>query len=72
MDRAYSRPAAVLVEMFAIELREVEKVHRTRKLEYPALCGVGLTIQAGGMVAIVGSFRERQTVVGGGYSVLEP
>ncbi len=37
-----------------IELSGVEKVYRTGKLEYRALRGVDLTIEAGDMVAIVG------------------
>ena len=37
-----------------IELCGVEKVYRTGKLEYRALRGVDLTIEAGDMVAIVG------------------
>jgi ABC-type glutathione transport system ATPase component len=69
-----SRPAAVVVDtqLPLIELRKVEKVYRTGKLEYPALRGVDLTIQAGEMVAIVGPSGERQTVVGSGYSELGP
>jgi putative ABC transport system ATP-binding protein len=37
-----------------IELAGVEKVYRTGRVEFPALRGVDLTIDAGDMVAIVG------------------
>jgi len=48
-DRVHQSTAPAL-----IELRGVEKVFRTGKLEYRALRGVDLTIADGDMVAIVG------------------
>jgi putative ABC transport system ATP-binding protein len=37
-----------------IELRGVEKVYRTGRLEYPALRGLDLRVEAGEMVSVVG------------------
>src|SRR5687767_15957452 len=47
-------PVPVVTGMPLIELAGVEKVYRTGKVEYRALRGVDLTIDAGDMVAIVG------------------
>lgn len=41
-----------------IELESVVKIYRTGKLEYPALRGVDLRIDAGEMVAVVGPSRS--------------
>jgi putative ABC transport system ATP-binding protein len=46
-----------------IELRGVEKVYRTGKLEYPALRGVDLVIEAGDMVAVVGPSGSGKSTV---------
>jgi putative ABC transport system ATP-binding protein len=45
-------PAPIVTPL--IELTGVEKVYRTGKLEYPALRGIDLTVDAGEMVAVVG------------------
>src|ERR671918_139493 len=47
-------PVLAPVRVPLIELAGVEKVYRTGKVEYRALCGVDLTIEDGDMVAIVG------------------
>jgi putative ABC transport system ATP-binding protein len=46
-----------------IALEGVEKVYRTGKLEYPALCGVDLEIDAGEMVAVVGPSGSGKTTI---------
>ena len=46
-----------------IDLRGVEKVFRTGKLEYAALRGVDLTIEEGQMVAIVGPSGSGKTTI---------
>jgi putative ABC transport system ATP-binding protein len=47
-------PVSEAVKPPLIELAGVEKVYRTGKVEFPALCGVDLSIDGGEMVAIVG------------------
>jgi putative ABC transport system ATP-binding protein len=46
-----------------IALERVEKVYRTGKLEYPALRGVDLEIDAGEMVAVVGPSGSGKTTI---------
>ena len=46
-----------------ITLERVEKVYRTGKLEYPALRGVDLEIDAGEMVAVVGPSGSGKTTI---------
>jgi putative ABC transport system ATP-binding protein len=46
-----------------IELEGVVKIYRTGKLEYPALRGVDLTIDAGQMVAVVGPSGSGKTTI---------
>ena len=46
-----------------IELRAVEKVYRTGKLEFAALPGINLSVSPGEMVAIVGSSGSGKTTV---------
>ncbi len=48
------QPLEAAVQPPLIELAGVEKVYRTGKVSYRALCGVDLAIDAGDMVAIVG------------------
>jgi putative ABC transport system ATP-binding protein len=56
-----SRPRRTPRPLIALE--QVEKVYRTGKLEYPALRGVDLEIEAGEMVAVVGPSGSGKTTI---------
>jgi putative ABC transport system ATP-binding protein len=58
---APSRPRRTPTPLIALE--HVEKVYRTGKLEYPALRGVDLEIEAGEMVAVVGPSGSGKTTI---------
>jgi putative ABC transport system ATP-binding protein len=56
-------PGEPRTEAPLITLDGVEKVYRTGKLEYAALRGVDLTIEAGEMVAVVGPSGSGKTTI---------
>ena len=56
-------PGTVAPHAPLIELKRVEKVYRSGKLEYPALRGVDLTIEEGEMVAVVGPSGSGKTTI---------
>jgi putative ABC transport system ATP-binding protein len=56
-------PSELLTGAPLITLARVEKIYRTGKLEYPALRGVDLSIQAGEMVAVVGPSGSGKTTI---------
>jgi putative ABC transport system ATP-binding protein len=56
-------PSELRTEAPLITLERVEKVYRTGKLEYPALRGVDLAIDAGQMVAVVGPSGSGKTTI---------
>jgi putative ABC transport system ATP-binding protein len=58
---APKRPRRTPTPLIALE--HVEKVYRTGKLEYPALRGVDLEIEAGEMVAVVGPSGSGKTTI---------
>ena len=59
--QATKRDGAVMGPL--IRLERVTKTYRTGKLEYPALRGVDLTIDAGEMVAVVGPSGSGKTTI---------
>jgi putative ABC transport system ATP-binding protein len=63
LTQTRSEPAAVTTRAPLITLEGVEKVYRTGKLDYRALRGVDLTIDAGEMVAIVGPSGSGKSTV---------
>src|SRR5687767_1049567 len=60
---ARAAPETVATHAPLIALESVEKVYRTGRLEYRALRGVDLTIDAGEMVAIVGPSGSGKSTV---------
>ena len=61
MSQATTTDAGVIGPL--IRLDRVTKTYRTGKLEYPALRGVDLTIDAGEMVAVVGPSGSGKTTI---------
>ena len=61
VTREASSPPATAAPLITLE--RVEKTYRTGKLEYRALRGVNLSIQAGEMVAVVGPSGSGKTTI---------
>jgi putative ABC transport system ATP-binding protein len=61
--RGSSTVAPVKVQTSLIEVRAVEKVYRSGKMEYKALRGIDLTVQRGEMVAVVGPSGSGKSTV---------
>jgi putative ABC transport system ATP-binding protein len=61
--RGSSTVAPVEVQTSLIEVRAVEKVYRSGKMEYKALRGIDLTVQRGEMVAVVGPSGSGKSTV---------
>jgi putative ABC transport system ATP-binding protein len=61
IGRKERKPAPTRMPL--IELQAVEKVYRMGKLDYPALRGVDLVVDAGEMVAVVGPSGSGKTTI---------